>query len=64
MYFDCSGEEQLILNYQTQQYRLFPLLASAYCLRMSGDSIYNRYLDINKQIEQGNTEDLAEVSFK
>ena len=56
------GVEPQILDYQTQQYRLFPLLATAYSLQLAGKFMFSTYLEINEQIERGNLEALPEVS--
>lgn len=37
-------EEQPIIEYQTQQYRLIPYLAAAYVLKYFGHSIFNEYV--------------------
>ncbi|XP_071144524.1 peroxisomal acyl-coenzyme A oxidase 1-like isoform X4 [Mytilus edulis] len=56
-----GGEEPQILDYQTQQYRLFPLLASAYSLQLAGKYVFNTYLEVNDQIEKGNLELMPEL---
>ncbi|XP_076083780.1 peroxisomal acyl-coenzyme A oxidase 1-like isoform X1 [Mytilus galloprovincialis] len=56
-----GGEEPQILDYQTQQYRLFPLLASAYSLQLAGKYVFNTYLEVNDQIEKGNLESMPEL---
>ncbi|CAC5383192.1 E1.3.3.6 [Mytilus coruscus] len=56
-----GGEEPQILDYQTQQYRLFPLLASAYSLQLAGKYVFNTYLKVNDQIEKGNLESMPEL---
>ena len=56
-----GGVEPQILDYQTQQYRLFPLLATAYSLQLAGKFMFSTYLEINEQIERGNLEALPEL---
>ncbi|KAJ8322036.1 hypothetical protein KUTeg_000507 [Tegillarca granosa] len=56
-----GGEELQILDYQTQQYKLFPLVATAYAMRFVGRQMSNIYLDINKEITQGNLDSLSEL---
>ena len=50
-----------MLDYQTQQYKLFPLLASAYAFWLSGLKMRHTYFSLNYEIQQGNTELLPEV---
>ena len=54
--------EPQVLDYQTQQYKLFPLLASAYAYWFSGLKMRRTYFMLNYEIQQGNTERLPEVT--
>ncbi|OWF50076.1 peroxisomal acyl-coenzyme A oxidase 1-like [Mizuhopecten yessoensis] len=56
-----GGPEAQIMDYQTQQYKLFPLIATAYAFRFTGHSIFNYYTTINANIEKGNLEDLPQL---
>ncbi|XP_069105807.1 peroxisomal acyl-coenzyme A oxidase 1-like [Argopecten irradians] len=49
---DTLGEAQ-ILDYQTQQHKLFPLLTEAYAYHFAGDAVQNSYLQMSKAIEAG-----------
>ena len=65
--WDCHvifrrGEPQ-ILDYQTQQYKLLPLVASAYAYWVVGIHIRDLYFATNYEIQQGNTEMLPEVGM-
>ena len=51
--------EHRVLDYQTQQYRLLPLLASSYALVLMGQRLVERLDRLNHQIQEGNTSELA-----
>lgn len=53
--------EPQILDYQTQQYKLFPLLASAYAFWFAGLKMRETYFMLNYEIQQGNTDSLPEL---
>lgn len=53
--------EPQILDYQTQQYKLFPLLATAYAFSFVGQYMTNTYQRINEEINRGNYSELPEV---
>ena len=57
-----SGEEPQILDYQTQQEKLFPNLAAAYALLFTGNSMVQTYTRITADIEKGNMDELQIVS--
>lgn len=58
----CFSEpEPQILEYKTQQYKLFPQLASAYAFWFAGLKMRETYFMLNYEIQQGNTESLPEV---
>jgi len=61
MVYFREGEPQ-VLDYQTQQYKLFPLLASAYAYWFSGLKMRDTYFLLKYEIQQGNTELLPEVT--
>jgi acyl-CoA oxidase len=56
-----SDPEPQVLDYQTQQYKLFPYLAAAYAYWFAGLKIREMYFFLNYDIQQGNTELLPEV---
>ena len=58
-----SEQENKILDYQTQQYKVFPCLASAYALFFVSKMLKNRYLRIYAEIMKGNFKNLPEVCF-
>lgn len=53
--------EPQILEYKTQQYKLFPQLASAYAFWFAGLKMRETYFMLNYEIQQGNTESLPEL---
>lgn len=59
MYF--SEPEPQILDFQTQQYKLFPLLATAYAFQFVGAYMKETYHRINEDIGQGDLSKLPEV---
>ncbi|GMF40176.1 unnamed protein product [Phytophthora fragariaefolia] len=48
-----SKEELSVLDYQTQQYRLFPLLAAAYAITLTGNQVDEFSLQLADQIKRG-----------
>nr|XP_022297816.1 peroxisomal acyl-coenzyme A oxidase 1-like [Crassostrea virginica] len=58
---DPSEQENKILDYQTQQYKVFPCLASAYALFFVSKMLKNRYLRIYAEIMKGNFKNLPEI---
>ena len=52
-----------MLDYQTQQLQLFPLIAAAYALTLAGQALVRQYVTTQAEIEQGNFEHMQEVSF-
>ncbi|CAJ0595672.1 unnamed protein product [Cylicocyclus nassatus] len=55
-----SGEVQ-ILDYQTQQFRLFPQLARAFAFMFAAYEIRDLYMKVTEQLTYGNTELLPEI---
>lgn len=53
--------EPQILDYQTQQYKLFPLLATAYAFQFVGAYMTETYSRITGNIDQGNLSELPEL---
>ena len=49
------------MDYQTQQYKLLPLLASAYALSSTGVAMMMMFVQVRGQIEEGNLDSLPEV---
>ncbi|KAF1318228.1 Peroxisomal acyl-coenzyme a oxidase, partial [Globisporangium splendens] len=49
-----SNKELKVLDYQTQQYRLFPLLAAAYAITFTGNQIDVFKAELSEQIHKGN----------
>ncbi|XP_042225669.1 peroxisomal acyl-coenzyme A oxidase 1-like isoform X2 [Homarus americanus] len=58
----APGEpEPQILDYQTQQYKLFPHIASVFALLFSAKSIAKIYFRVTASLEKGNVELLPEL---
>ncbi|XP_056406303.1 peroxisomal acyl-coenzyme A oxidase 1 isoform X1 [Hyla sarda] len=57
-----AGEpEPQIMDFQTQQYKLFPLLATAYAFQFVGSYMNQTYHRITGDIQQGNLSELPEL---
>ena len=50
-----------VINYKTQQSRLFPLLASAYAFRFAGEWLEWLYTDVTQRLQANNFSTLPEV---
>ncbi|CAJ0923082.1 unnamed protein product, partial [Mesorhabditis belari] len=55
-----NGEVK-ILEYQTQQHRLFTALARGFAYRLVGDEVKNLYEKIAEEVKHGNVEQLADL---
>uniref|UniRef100_A0A1X7T9X5 Acyl-coenzyme A oxidase n=1 Tax=Amphimedon queenslandica TaxID=400682 RepID=A0A1X7T9X5_AMPQE len=53
--------ETQVLDYQTQQFKLFPLLASAYAMKFAGHYMMKLYTEVTKEISEGNLKSLPEL---
>lgn len=56
-----GGPETPVLDYKTQQNRLFPLLASTYAFKFVGDWLKILYTDVTKKLQSGDFSILPEV---
>ncbi|XP_039050935.1 peroxisomal acyl-coenzyme A oxidase 1-like isoform X1 [Hibiscus syriacus] len=56
-----GGPETQVINYKTQQSRLFPLLASAYAFRFAGEWLKWLYTDVTKRLKANDFSTLPEV---
>jgi len=54
--------EPQVLDYQTQQMKVFPAISSAYAIFFTGFTLRNIYQEILSSVEAGDTSRLAEVS--
>ncbi|TYZ65368.1 hypothetical protein PybrP1_012692, partial [[Pythium] brassicae (nom. inval.)] len=50
-----SSTELKVLDYQTQQYRLFPLLAAAYAITLTGNGVDAFTTQLSQQMQRGDT---------
>ena len=55
------GPECQVLDYQTQQMKLLPLIASTYALMQTGQYMMRHYAQGRSEISQGNLEVMPEV---
>ncbi|XP_050423854.1 probable peroxisomal acyl-coenzyme A oxidase 1 isoform X2 [Adelges cooleyi] len=57
-----AGEkEPQILDYQTQQYKLFPAIATALAYKFSANWLWDVYHNVNSQVEKGDLKRLPEL---
>lgn len=56
-----DGQESAVLNYKTQQNRLFPLIASAYAFRFVGEWLKSLYTDVTQRLQANDFSTLAEA---
>ncbi|XP_053382348.1 peroxisomal acyl-coenzyme A oxidase 1-like [Mercenaria mercenaria] len=54
-----GGEEPQVIDYQTQQEKIFPLLAAAYAFIFSGNMMLKEYIRINADMEKGILDEMA-----
>ena len=59
--YTCSGPEVQVMDYQTQQYKLLPLIATAYAIITTGQFMLRMYAQVLSEIMDGNYESLPEV---
>jgi len=51
------------MDYQTQMYKLFPIIATVYALKFSSQWLWNMYNDVTAKIDAGDLELLPEVTI-
>ncbi|XP_060068145.1 peroxisomal acyl-coenzyme A oxidase 1-like [Ylistrum balloti] len=56
-----GGPEAQIIDYQTQQHKLFPAVAMAYAFYFTGSEIYRIYNRINSNVEQGKLDQIGDL---
>ncbi|KAL3630055.1 acyl-coenzyme A oxidase [Castilleja foliolosa] len=56
-----GGPETQVIDYKTQQNRLFPLLASAYAFRFVGEWLEWLYMDVTKRLQASDFSTLPEA---
>lgn len=62
-FYQLRMGEVPVLDFQTQQHKLFVQLATAYALQFSGKHCMNLYYKVTNQIEKGHFEQLPLVSL-
>ncbi|PSN37344.1 putative peroxisomal acyl-coenzyme A oxidase 1 [Blattella germanica] len=59
---DMAGEpEPQIMDYLTQQYKLFPNLATCFALRFNANWLWNMYNNVTSELEEGDLDRLPET---
>ena len=67
MFFLCpsssppSEPEVQILSFLTQQYKLFPLIATSYAFRFAGHNMMRMYVVAQAEMDEGNMDSLPEL---
>ncbi|XVF52578.1 hypothetical protein PTKIN_Ptkin05aG0029600 [Pterospermum kingtungense] len=56
-----GGQETQVIDYKTQQSRLFPLLASAYAFRFVGEWLKSLYTDVTQRLQANDFSTLPEA---
>jgi len=63
VHFICFRDpEPQILDYRTQQYKLFPYLAASFAERFAGIRLWKMYRDVVSELAGGDLERLPEVN--
>jgi len=57
-----SEREPQILDYQTQQYKLFPVIASSLVYKFAAKWLWDKYSAVTSQLERGDLVQLPEVN--
>ena len=60
--FHYRGEEAQVIDYQTQQEKLFPLMAAAFGFLFTGNFMQMEYNRISADIEKGRMDEMQSVS--
>ena len=64
VFYYCSSKiEVKVLDYQTQQGKVLPLLATAYVFSFTNQYLIRMYLDIKNSVIKHSEESLDEVSY-
>lgn len=58
--FISAGEPQII-DYQTQQYKIFPAIGISLAYKFAASWLWDVYNDVTSQLEKGDLERLPEV---
>ena len=61
MWYYSRQPETQVLDYQTQQYKILPLIATAHAMMAASQQILATYYELLGEIFEGNAEVLAEV---
>lgn len=62
-YFWNRQQEAQILDYQTQQYKLFPAIATVIVYKLAAKWLYEKYSTVMSELYQGDLKHLSEVSM-
>ena len=63
MNFHCREPEPIILEYKTQQYKLFPHIGTALAMIFVAKWLWDMYNNVSSELEQGDLERLPEVTY-
>lgn len=57
-----SEREPQILDYQTQQYKLFPFIATSIVYKVAAKWLWDKYSNVSSELGRGELNQLPEVS--
>jgi len=57
-YAGSKEQETKLIDFQTQQLKLFPLLSAAYTFVMTHKTVYDLYVKMQEEIKEGNFDNL------
>lgn len=60
-FIESNGGEVRILDYEAQQYKLFPILAMAHAFKAAFVFLMTAFKDVNEDIEAGNLDSMSEL---
>ncbi|XP_067943579.1 peroxisomal acyl-coenzyme A oxidase 1-like [Watersipora subatra] len=58
---NSKGQEPQVLDYQTQQWKLFPAISTAYAFTFTGHALYSIYKEIVSAVQAGDSSRLKEL---
>lgn len=58
-----SEREPQILDYQTQQYKLFPVIATCLVYNCAAKWLWDKYSAVTSQLDLGDLDQLPEVNY-
>jgi len=64
MWFWPKDLESQILDYQTQQYKLFPVIAASLVYKVAARWLWDKYATVKSELERGDLVQLPELNTK